>query len=168
MKVVLLLLVFAHLTLVALGASYVKIAPWIPGKNIIEFYQKASGSDSSYGFFAPNIGLKSRAVFDIIDKKGNMLSDIVLAAGSGREVEIRLGGIYDEFSSKQADDAIFRKPLAASLAAAIFSQYSEATQVTLRVQQYLQISILEYQQGKREQWSDYYSARFARTLKSQP
>lgn len=162
-KVTLLGCIFLHLVLVSLSASYIKIAPEIPGKDIIDFYRKASGADSSYGFFAPTVGGKTRAVFDIVDPAGRKIESISLLRESDREAQIRLGGIYDQFTSEDAEDATFRKPLAASLAAAIFSEHADATEVILHVQEYWPNTMEEYRKGQRAQWSDYYAARFART-----
>lgn len=155
--------IFLHLTLVTLSASYIEIADWIPGKSAIDFYRKASGADSSFGFFAPSIGIKARGLFDFVDSNGTKVTNISLVPGSEREMQIRMGGIFDEFTSKDADDASFRKPLAASLAAAIFSKHSDAAEVTLHVQEFWPITMAEYRQGQRAAWSEYYAARFART-----
>ncbi len=155
-----------HLALVTLSASYINIADTVPGKSIIDFYRKASGADSSYGFFAPSIGAKTRALFDIIDPSGAKIENISLAPNAVREVETRLGGIYDEFTSEDAEDANFRKPLAASLAAAIFSKHSHAAEVILHVQEFWPTTMEEYRQGERARWSDCYAARFARTEQS--
>lgn len=160
---VLLCLAFCHLVFVSLSASYIKVADYIPGKNIIDFYLKATGADSSYGFFAPAIGVKTRALFDIVDHNGNKTVGVPLIAESEREVEIRLGGIFDEFTSEDADDERFRKPLAASLAAAMFSQHKNAAEVTLHVQEFWPKTMEEYRQGEKAKWSDYYAARFVRT-----
>lgn len=150
---------FLHLTLVTLSASYIKIADWMPGKNIIDIYNKASGADSSYGFFAPAIGSKARAVFDLVDEDGKKFENISLSSEKEREIQIRLGGLYDEFTKKDLD-ANFRKPLAASLAAAIFSKFANAKEVTLHVQEFSPITMEEYQKGQRATWSEYYQARF--------
>lgn len=152
-----------HLFLVTLSAFYIRIPEWMPGKDIFDFYQKASGADSSYGFFAPSIGTKTRALFDIIDAHGSKKVNISLLPEAGREVQTRLGGIYDEFSTKAADEAGFRRPLAASLAAAVFSQHADTAQVVLHAQEYRPKTMAEYRQGQRAGWSEYYVARFAYT-----
>lgn len=150
---------FLHLTLVTLSALYIKIADFIPGKNVIDIYRKASGADSSYGFFAPAIGSKTRAVFDFVDEDGKKFENISLSSKKEREIQIRLGGLYDEFTKKDLS-ANFRKPLAASLAAAIFSKFTNAKEVTLHVEEFWPITMQEYQKGQRAHWSEYYQARF--------
>ena len=101
--------IMIHLVFVSMGASYIKIVDYIAGKNIIDFYQKAVGGFSSYGFFAPAVGGKSRALFDIIDNNGKKNENLSLMREPGREVELRLSGIYDEFSGKLAKDGKFAK-----------------------------------------------------------
>lgn len=151
-----------HLLLVILGASYVKISDFVPGGIFIELYQNASGASSSYGFFAPNIGGKSRAVFDIVDASGSKIENMPLMSKAGREAELRLHCLYDEFNVKRSNKDKFRKNLAASLAASVFSQHPEAVLVTLHVQEFWQKSMAEYRQGLRAHWSDYYLARFTK------
>jgi hypothetical protein len=87
---------------------------------------------------------------------------IELIPNAPREIETRLGGIYDEFTTSRAQDDDFRHPLAASLAAAIFTQHREAREVEMRVQEYLPYTMDEYRQGKRADWSDYYTAHLSR------
>jgi hypothetical protein len=155
--------VVLHLVLVTLSAFYIRVADEIPGKTIIDFYRKASGAGSSYGFFAPSIGVKVRGLFDVVNEDGTKLTNIPLVPEAEREVQIRLGGIFDEFTSEKADDADFRQPLAASLAASIFSRHATASEVVLHVQEYWPKTMAEYRSGQRADWSDYYAARFART-----
>lgn len=154
-----------HLGLVTLGASYYKFPDWMPGKSLIQYYGKASGADSNYGFFAPSIGMKINASFDIVKNNGEKISDIPLISDSQREEHIRLGGVFEEFTSEDANDANFRQPLAASLAAAMFTRYPDAKEVVFHVKEFWQKSMAEYRQGQREKWADYYNARFARNEK---
>lgn len=160
-KGTILIFTLAHLTMVTLSASYIKI-DWIFAKPLMEFYQKASGADSSYGFFAPTIGGKTRAVFDVIEKDGTKKINIPLIHNSIREEEIRMGGIFDEFISKDARDPSYRNPLAASLAAAMFSKDRDAVEVILHVQEFWSTTIAEYQRGQKAEWTDFYVARFTR------
>ena len=152
--------IFFHVILVMLSAFYVKIPDkFILGK-IINFYAKASGADSSYGFFAPAIGGKSRIVFDIISADNKKIINLSPIKQSDREAEIRLGGISDEFISEEAQDENFRKPLSSSMALAMFSKYPEAREVILHVQEYWPKTMKAYELGERASWEDYYSARF--------
>ncbi|MCA9507439.1 MAG: hypothetical protein KC505_03335 [Myxococcales bacterium] len=154
-----------HLTLVTMSASYVRIADWFLGKNFIEWYQKASGADSSYGFFAPAPGLKTRGVFDIVKTSGEKIEDIHFIPTTEREAQIRMGGIFEEFTSEEFEFPEFRKPLASGLAAVIFSRYNDASEAKLRIQGYQSVSMEEYRQGLRSQWADYYTAQFSRSTR---
>lgn len=154
---------FFHLILVTMSAFYIKIAPWFPGEHIFTLYQKATGANSGYGFFAPAIGVKTRAVFDVVDEHGVTAKEIPLVPATDREAQIRLGAIFDELSEKVDENEELRKPIAASLAATIFGKYKNATQVVLHVQEYWPKTMEQYRQGERPSWQDYYAARFARS-----
>jgi hypothetical protein len=151
-----------------MGATYTRLKPTLPGARIFELYGKASGADSNYGFFAPNIGAKVRGVFDIIDAAGNKTLDVSLQSGQGREAEIRFGGAIEEFTSEEADSPQFRQNLAASLAASVFGKYPTAQQVVLHLQEYAPTSMPEYRAGKRSQWTEIYRATFARASAEVP
>jgi hypothetical protein len=153
-------LVISHLFFVTLGACYISIPDWVFGKNIIDLYQQASGSSSNYGFFAPSIGGKTRALFDIVNDKGQKVENLKLLSMPGREVQLRLSGLYDEFAGTVNDK--FRQKLAASLAASMFSGHADAVEVTLHIQEFWPKTMDEYRRGMRADWSDYYTARFVR------
>ena len=151
-----------HLTLVALSACYVVL----PHKNgfwkVLDFYEKASGSDSSYGFFAPSIGNKSRIRFDVFDKDQRVLvKDLELSPEMNREETIRLGGIFDEYTSEDAEEEEFRRNLGSSLAASVFGRYPEARALNLRVEEFVHVSMEEFRSGKRAQWEQIYQASFS-------
>ena len=156
--------IFLHLLLVSSNAAYIRIGQNFPLRKILQFYGKASGADSSYGFFAPSIGTKVRALFDVVDKNGAMTSNIDFASQMNREENIRMGGIFDEFLSEEIDDEEFRQQLASSLAAGVFSLHPDAVNVILHVEEYRSISMDEYREGTRSEWEEIYSARFVRTL----
>lgn len=151
-----------HLSLVSLGASYGRLPEWLPGRSIVEFYAHASGADGSYGFFAPSIGMKVRGLFDVVMKDGTKIFQVPLIPDTEREMHIRLGGVFDELTSEGAYDDHFRQPLATSLAAAIFTKYHDAAEVILHVEEFLPVTMVEYREGRREEWMEYYKARFAR------
>lgn len=161
-KIILVGCMVGHLALVTISASHIKIADGMPGKAIIDFYNKASGAGSSYSFFAPSMGVKTRALFDLVGEDGSKVTDIPLSTQPGREVELRLYGISDEFICKNAEDPSFRQPLAASLAASIFARDATVAEAILRVQEFRPITMEEYRRGERAHWSEYYVARFAR------
>jgi hypothetical protein len=151
-----------HLALVSVGASYGQLADWLPCRNIINFYTQASGANSSYGFFAPSIGMKVQGLFDLIYEDGSKLTHVPLITDTEREMHIRLGGIFDELTNTDNENTHLRQSLAASLCAAMFTKYHEIVEVILHVQEFLPVSIAEYREGKRQLWVDYYKARFAR------
>lgn len=152
-----------HLLLVSLGAVYKDFPGNNPVSAGIQWYSKASGADSSYGFFAPRVGSKVRTIFDSIDAGGVKTTNLRLEKDSGREAAIRLGGFYDEFTSKEAEeDPEFRQQLGATLAAAIFTEHPEAVQAVLHLEEYDPVSMEAYRQGERSSWEEIYQATFAR------
>lgn len=161
-KKLLLLCAFLHLSLVTLSAFYIDIAAHLPATSLIDFYGKASGADSNYGFFAPAIGGKVRAVFNVIESNGKKLTNLALVPPSEREAEIRAGGIFDELITKDSKDKSLRKTLAKSLAATMFYRHKNATLVSLHIEEYWPKTMAEYREGERAQWSDYYVADFVR------
>jgi hypothetical protein len=160
-----LLYICLHLILVTLSGFYIRTADWMPGKSIIDFYKRASGSDSSYGFFAPAIGMKALALFDVTDQNGTKITNVRLVPESEREVELRVTGIFDGFNGQEGQRERIRKPLATSLAAAIFSKYTDAVEVVLRINELSPITMDQYRQGQQGTWSELYTARFARNQK---
>ncbi len=155
-------LVLLHLFFVSLSACYIKIADWIPFSSLITLYQRASGSDAGYGFFAPSIDVKSRAVFDIVDHNGDKRENLPLVPDSQREAQIRVNAIVDELTVKDVDDPEYRQPIAASLAAAMFGKHRDAKEVVLHIQELWPKTMEEYREGQRADWSNRYSARFVR------
>ncbi len=162
-KLVLLFLGCTHLVLVTLSALYVTIPSDFFAAKPINFYLKASGADSSYGFFAPSIGSKARGMFEIVQPDGKSVPLISLLEEGGREAEIRIGGIYEEFLSDDFTERGFRKPLSASLAASIFTRYQNAQEVIFHLQEYEPTTMADFRRGQRSQWADFYVARFKRT-----
>ena len=153
-----------HLGLVSFSAAYFKLSDALPFRKVFQFYAKASGADSSYGFFAPSVGSKVRALFDLVDTNGVMISNISFSSEMNREENIRLGGIFEEFLSDEADEEDFRQTLASSLAASAFSYKAGSVKATLHIQEFGPISMAEYRQGMRGDWEEIYTAKFIRTL----
>jgi hypothetical protein len=133
-------------------------------------YGAYSGSDSSYGFFAPSVGPQIRATFTLSDDSGRTWTD-TLESRSNREVELRIGGIVALFCSTDERDA-----LAASLAATMFGRHPEARFVTVQAESYgttgtaatsqedlYQLpSMANYRAGERPMWRVLYQATFTR------
>jgi hypothetical protein len=99
-----------HLLLVGFSATYCYLDEKISGSRLVDFYGKLSGADSSYGFFAPSIGSRVRGTFDLIAADGSTTATISLEHEQGREADIRMGGVFDEFTSQSGLDENFAKP----------------------------------------------------------
>jgi len=163
-KHILLALALLHLVFVCFSAAYMHLSSKIPLYSLLKFYGKASGADSSYGFFAPSIGSKVRGVFDVIDRNGKVTPNIQLSPEMNREENIRLGGIFEEFTGDEIEDETFRHSLGASLAAVIFSRFVEAERVVIHIEEFVQVSMEDFRNGKRSFWDNIYDATFARTI----
>lgn len=152
-----------HLLLVIAGACYAPFEGESPLRKFLELYTQASGASGTYGFFSPSIGGKVEAVFDIMDQNGKKIDTIHFAQNASREVQIRLAGIYEEFTSKFAREDQVRQKLATSLTSYVFGEHPTATEVILRIEDYWPTTIAEYRQGKRSDWEVLYEAKFSRT-----
>ncbi len=151
-----------HLLLVIAGAMYTEFEDESSLGRFLDFYSQASGANSSYGFFTPTLGGKVEAVFDIMDQQGKKIDTVHFARNASREVQIRLGGLYEEFTTKGAQEDKVRQTLAGSLTSYVFGEYPTASHVIFRVEDYWPITMAEYRQGKRSDWEVLYEAKFAR------
>jgi hypothetical protein len=158
---ILLALALAHLGLVALGASYVGYAWLGPLAPAAGFYAGLSGAGSTYGFFAPGVGSQLAATFDIIDARGRS-REVRLLSGKGGEGDLRLGNIIDQFWNETEDPVALQRSLSSSLAGTIFGRYPEARQVAVHLKKFDPVSMQEFREGKRPEWTTVYNAKFVK------
>ena len=77
---------------------------------LISQYGALSGTDSSYGFFAPEVGTQLRVIFELTGADGTKKTD-VLTTGASHEADLRIGDMVAIFWS--ADEGL-QRGLAAS------------------------------------------------------
>ena len=152
--------VFTHLSLVVAGAAYYGFDQWGRLGKVLDVYGAASGANSSYGFFAPDVGGQVRARFEITDRDGHhRFTD--LASGLNHESDLRINGIMSEFVNEDPDPERFDRSLAASLAGTIFGRYPQAVQVQVTLEEFWPVSMADYRAGQRAEWKSFYQIRFA-------
>lgn len=157
---IVLVIAFAHLGLVALGAFNLETPEgfWAPA---LDFYGELSGASSGYGFFAPGVHSQVRALFEITTQEGK--TKLLLEDGVIHEVDLRVGDIVDQFGNEDTDDAMkFQRTLAASLAGAVFGRHPEASAVRISLERWDPVSMEDYRKGARSTWIPLYSAQFTK------
>jgi hypothetical protein len=146
-----------HLLLVICGAAGVGLLPSASGPGgALRWYGAVSGADSSYGFFAPDVGSDARAMLTIVDNAGRSWTEPLEKAGN-QELRVRLGNAFS-----QAADGTGQRGLAASWAARIFGRHPEASVVTVRVQIYDIPTMQEFRSGETPAWITVYERAFRR------
>ncbi len=146
-----------HLALVVCGA-----AGWaVPEDNApgraLRAGRAMTGSDMSFGFFAPDVASELRARFILTDRAGRTWTD-ALDLGSNPEVRLRVGNVV-----ALAYIPALRQAAAASLAAAMFGRHPEAVHVVVSIDIHEPPTMAEYRTGARPEWLPFYDAAFSRT-----
>jgi hypothetical protein len=129
---------------------------------IIAQYGALSGTDSSYGFFAPSVGTQLRATFVLTDAAGNTTTDI-LTTGVSAEADLRIGDMVAIF---WMDDDDLKRGMAGSWAGRMLARHPEATRVVVHLDAYDLPSMDGYREGKRPEWDPYYEAEFVRRARA--
>jgi len=155
-------LVLTHLFLMILGASDIGYSWSGPLAPALDYYGSLSGADTVYDFFAPGIDGQLRAIFKITDHFGKS-REVNLAESENQEADLRVGNIIDEFQNHEDDPISFQRALSSSLAGTIFGRYPEAEKVTVKLENYIPVSMKEYRSGMRPHWDHVYEAQFAIT-----
>ena len=154
----------AHLAIVLCGACYC-LPDYDQGSaaGLIRWYGTTSGAGSSYGFFAPEVGVPHRARFVLRDEQGGTWSDSFDRA-STNEARLRLTGIVvTSFMSGDAyKSAQWREKLVKSWAATMFTRHSRAVELTVVVEAYDVPNMAAYRTGSRPGWQTVYEARLRR------
>lgn len=125
---------------------------------IIAQYGALSGTDSSYGFFAPSVGTQLQATFVLTDAAGKSTTDI-LTTGVSKEADLRIGDMVAIF---WMDDEDLKRGIAGSWAGRMLARHPEATRVVVHLDSYDLPSMDEYREGRRPEWEPYYEAEFVR------
>ncbi len=146
-----------HLILVSCGA-----ASWrpltgnhVPGK-VLRFTQSVTGSDSGYGFFAPDVGCDLRARFTLIDDEGRRWNQD-LDLGNTLEERVRIANVLN-----LAYEEDLRRDLAGSLAGTLLARNPTAQRVVVRIEIYDPPTMADYSAGEPLEWESLYTATISR------
>jgi hypothetical protein len=147
-----------HLLLTVRGAAGLPLPGGLGGR-AWAVYDAATGSGSSYGFFAPGVASMPRARMQVTDGDG-VATTTVLRHAPACEVDLRIGTAV---SMVLHIDEPMRRALAASWAATAFAR-PKAANFVVRVELLELPTMAEYRAGSRPQWRPYYEASFSRRI----
>lgn len=147
-----------HLIVTLVGAAGKLPERGDPFSRTLQYYAAITGANNGYGFFAPGIGSQLRALFDVTEADGKVVTT-GLQSGFSHEADLRVGNLIPRFWDADEDERL-RRSLAASWAGKILARHPGARTVTVRLEQYDLPSMTEFASGKRGAWEPYYRARF--------
>jgi hypothetical protein len=153
-----------HLAAVICGACYLPPErSRTPAAQMFRWYATMSGADTSYGFFAPNVGDLHRARFLLRDEKGQTWWDSFDVTKSP-EARLRLTGIVDcAFLTGEAmESPEWRNRLVRSWSATMLNRHPSAASLTAVVEVYDVPTMAKYRAGSRPNWQGVYQAELQR------
>ena len=154
-----------HLLLVILGASYTDLSAFGPVGEVINYYGEMSGSNKSYGFFAPGVGAQARTRFEMIDASGKSTL-VSLENSRSHEADLRINNITSQMTPDSDEVDVeevardLRRSVAASLAGKVFGRFRTARSVIVHVDEFNPVNMPEYRLGQRPKWEEIYQATF--------
>ena len=147
-----------HLIFVACGATtWTPLSPKTDAGYALMVARDYTGSNASYGFFAPGVGSQMQANFVLIDAHGKEWTD-TLEGHMTREAQLRVRGSI----SRVLEDQELIHKLSASWAATMFGRHPTAKTVVISIEIYELPTMEEYAQGQRPQWETVYMEPFDR------
>jgi hypothetical protein len=147
-----------HLILVVCGAAgWPVLSSDTAAGHTLRLVRSYTGSDSSYGFFAPGVSLQVRVRFLLSDRAGNQWTE-GLDSRMNQEGRLRVGSGV----SMAAEFPEMMPVLAQSWAAAMMGRHPTATKVIAIVEIYELPRLDGYTQGQRPMWVTIYRQEFDR------
>jgi len=146
-----------HLVLVVCGAFDWSLLSQerLPGK-VLRVGQAMTGSDTGYGFFAPDVGCDLRARFTLIDAAGRRWTD-QLDTGPTLESRLRISNVLNLFEEEE-----WRREAAGSLAGIMLARNPTAVKVIVRIDVFDPPTMEDYRAGERLEWEPMYEATVSR------
>ncbi len=146
-----------HLVLVACGAvSLPLLSDDRPAGKVFRLGRTMTGSDTNYGFFAPEVGASLEARCTLIDKEGRTWTD-ELDPGNTIESRLRINNVL---AWCYEDD--LREWVVASLAGSMLARHPTAEKVIVRIEEYDPPTFAEFRSGVRPEWDVLYEATVSR------
>jgi hypothetical protein len=124
---------------------------------LLRLYGELSGTDRSFGFFAPSVAPEYRATFTLEDADGNTWHD-ALGRGASHEAFLRIGTLIETVAGDDSED-----DHAPRWAQVMFRRHPEAVLAEVLVEAYTVPSMAEYRAGARPEWETLYVNRWRRT-----
>jgi len=146
-----------HLALVIAGATHYPV-----GKQpnllswTLSLYGGLSGSETTYGFFAPKVAPELVAKFTLVDEQGRTF-EVTPQQGVTHEANLRFESTISMVVHPQFHDAV-----PASWAAALLGRHPDAVEVRVTIQAQDLPHMGQYQAGCRTRWITIYDKRFKR------
>lgn len=149
-----------HLAIAAAGAAGLPLLPIESSAgNGLAAIREASGSDNSYGFFAPAVASSKRVRLMVTDARGRTAESPLDSVRATQEVVLRLGTILDHAN---AADEKLRRALLASFAAHAFGTNPDAVRVHVVIESYRIPTMAETRAGEKPAWAALFEADFVR------
>jgi hypothetical protein len=147
-----------HLVLVVCGAVHWPVLPaYSEAGQAVAVVRNYTGSDSSYGFFAPGVSSQIRVRFTLFARDGQQWAD-ELDKGMTQEARLRISSGLHAIM----DDPGRLGDLAPSWAATIFGRHGAAKKVIAIVEYFDVPTMEEYAAGQRPHWVAVYRQEFTR------
>ncbi len=147
----------AHLILVASSAAHFRlIEPRTTAGRAIAAYGALSGSDNSFGFFAPHVAPEFHLQFTITGADGRTWEEPA-NRGLTREASLRFDSMTSLFVYEHLQTRV-----ASSWAAALFGRYPEATRVEMKLEAQDMPTMEAFRDGNRAEWETVYEGDFSR------
>ena len=147
----------AHLALVIAGATHYPVGhqPYLLSW-ILNLYGGLSGSETTYGFFAPKVAPELVAKFTLVDEQGRTF-EVTPQQGVTHEAHLRFESTISMVVHPQ-----FRDAVPASWAAALLGRHPEAVEVRVTVEAQDLPRMGQYLAGCRTRWITIYDRKFKR------
>jgi hypothetical protein len=146
-----------HLGLVLCGAvSLPLLSDDRPVTKALRLGRAMTGSDTNYGFFAPDVGATLEARFTLVDKDGRTWTD-ELDPGNTIESRLRINNVLAWCYEEE-----LREQVAASLARSMLARHPTVVTVIVRIEEYNPPTFAEFRSGVRPDWDLLYEATVSR------
>jgi hypothetical protein len=123
---------------------------------LLRLYGELSGTDRSFGFFAPTVAPEYRATFTLEDRHGKTWHDH-LGRGASHEAFLRIGTMIETVTGDDREDEV-----APRWAQVMLHRHPEAVEVEVKVEAYVVPTMAEYRAGARPEWETVYVNRYKR------
>jgi hypothetical protein len=141
-----------------------QLPPSNPYRQAIAAYTHSAGIDTGYGFFAPNVSVSHKLVFEIKYPDGRVEYELP-QVGEGA-TGLRMPLLFDSIARTRYD--FLRETMLKMMAFSVFKEHPDAS-VIRAVFGYIRLpSIADFESGKEESYEFLYAYDFLFSLPAQP